>query len=218
MKLSLLPFLFLPTLLFAQNEWKNVYSERAWVQRDTWQRPDEILQFLALKDNSTVADIGAHEGYFTMKLARAVPEGIVYAVEISSTRIERLEKIAREQDLGNVTAILGKADDPTLPENSLDAVLIVDTYHEIKAYQEFLRNLKRAMKKNARLVLCEPIAMERREQTREIQFKKHELDLTFALDDLREAGFEILHHQENFVDRTQEKGDHMWIILARKKP
>ena len=207
--------MLLPYVCWAQNPWKDVYTENAWAERDTWQKPDAIIALLGLTSRSSVADIGSHEGYFTMKLAAAVPQGQVYAVDISERRLEKLKEISARRGFGNVRAILAAPDDPKLPSHAVDAVLIVDTYHEIKDHETFLASLKRGLKPGATIAICEPIADERKGQSRETQFRKHELESRYVLADLRKAGFTILRHQEEFIDRTAQKGDTMWIIVAK---
>jgi ubiquinone/menaquinone biosynthesis C-methylase UbiE len=118
--------LTVPTI--AQDPWKDVYRESAWEQRDTWQRPEEIMKKLAIKPGSKVADIGCHEGYFTLKLAKVVgDQGRVYAVDVSRDKIEKLKRHLDNRTITNVNAILGERDNPKLPTGALDAVLIVDT-------------------------------------------------------------------------------------------
>jgi len=68
-----------------------------------------------------------------------------------------------------------------------------------------------------RLVLCEPVAEERRKLSRIEQEGKHELGIDFAIDDLRRAGFSIIRKQDPFADRQKEKGDKMWLLVAVKK-
>jgi ubiquinone/menaquinone biosynthesis C-methylase UbiE len=209
--------MLLPWISWGQNPWKDVYTENAWAERDTWQKPDAIIALLGLTNQSSVADIGSHEGYFTMKLAAAVPEGQVYSVDISERKLEKLKEISARRGFGNVRAILAAPDDPKLPSHAVDAVLIVDTYHEIKDHEAFLANLKRELKPGATIVICEPIADERKGKSRETQFRKHELESRYVLADLRKAGFTVLRHEEKFIDRTVQKGDTMWIIVAKPK-
>lgn len=201
----------------AQDPWKDIYRESAWEQRDSWQRAEEIIKKLNIKGGSKVADIGSHEGYFTMKLSKEVGEtGKVYAVDISRDKIEKLKKHLTERNLHNVEAILGEEDNPNLAVNSLDAILIVDTYHEMEDHQQILGHLKGALKLQGRLLLCEPISEERKQSTRAEQERKHELGMRYALDDLKQAGFKIIFQQESFVDRLKEKGDKMWLIVCEK--
>lgn len=206
--------ILLPGLSAAQNPWKDIYSENTWEQRDKWQKPEAIIRLLELTDKSSVADIGSHEGYFTMKLAATVPGGVVYAVDISNNKLEKLMAISAKNGFDNVQAILGEEDDPRLPLQSVDAVLIVDTYHEIREPRTFLVNLRKALKPGAKLVICEPIAAERKGKPRDAQFRKHELESRFALADLKMAGYTVIRLEESFIDRTGQKGDTMWALVA----
>jgi ubiquinone/menaquinone biosynthesis C-methylase UbiE len=201
----------------AQDPMKDIYRESAWAQRDTWQRADGIIQKLNIKVGSHVADVGCHEGYFTIKLSRVVgKEGKVYAVDISRDKIEKLKKHLEDRKIQNVAPIIGEENNPHLPSHALDAVLIVDSYHEMDAHQEILQRIKEALKVGGLLVICEPIADERKKLSREEQERKHELGMDYALDDLRQAAFKIISQQESFVDRVKEKGDRMWLIVCER--
>ena len=210
-------FLLCYNLVQAQDAWKDIYRESAWEQRDTWQRADDIIGKLMIKAGSSVADIGCHEGYFTVKLAKVVGDkGRVYAVDISKDKIEKLKKNLEERKIENVNAIVGAEDNPHLPALTLDAVLIVDTYHEMDAHVEILNAIKKALKPKGKLVICEPISSERQKLSREDQERKHELGMNYAADDLIKAGFKILSQDGSFVDRVKEKGDKMWLIVCEK--
>ncbi|MDZ7648340.1 MAG: class I SAM-dependent methyltransferase [Cytophagales bacterium] len=119
--------------------------------------------------------------------------------------------------MDQVQLIKGDYDNPKLPLNSLDAVIILDTYHEMDDHDQILQHIKSSLKSGGRLVLCEAIADERRNSARSDQERKHELGMNFALEDLKKAGFAIIKQQDPFVDRTKEKGDKMWLIVASKK-
>ena len=202
--------------LSAQDQWKNVYTESAWIARDKWQKADELLRQLNLKPGGQVADIGCHEGYMTFKLSAVVgKKGKVYAVDVEQSKLDKLKINQEKRKITNVSAIKGDNDNPNLPLH-LDAVIIVDTYHEMDDHDAILQHIWVALKQGGRLVLCEPIAGERRKIQRADQEKKHELGINFALEDLKKAGFTIIKQQDPFVDRT-DKGDKMWIIVAVKK-
>lgn len=213
-------FLFLLIFIFqslsAQDTWKDVYSESAWPDRDRWQKAEELIRELNLKSTSRVADVGCHQGYMTVKLAAKVPAGKVYAVDVEQSRLDKLKTVLAKRNLANVTLVKGHYDNPNLPVNELDAVIILDTYHEMDEHDAMLAHIKIALKPGGYLVLCEAIAEERRNASRDDQERKHELGMNFALEDLRKAGFTILKKQDPFVDRTKEKGDKMWLIVARK--
>jgi precorrin-6B methylase 2 len=201
-----------------QDPWKNIYRESAWAERDTWQRPDEIIKLLKIKPGSHVADVGCHEGYMTVKLSAKVNEnGKVYAVDVDQSKLDLLKKHLSERKIENVNLIKGDYDNPKLPANVLDAAIILDTYHEMDDHDKILEHIKTALKYGGRLILCEPIAESRKKLTRAEQEKKHELGVNFALEDLKKAGFEIIVQKDPFVDRNKVKGDMMWIIVAQKK-
>ena len=125
-------------------------------ERELEEDPELAMRLLRVERGSSVADVGAGSGYFTIRLARAVgTAGKVYAVDIQSGMLELLkQKLARER-LTNVIPVLAAEDDPRLPEQSLDLVLMVDVYHELSSPQVTLAHLKRALKPGGRLVLLE---------------------------------------------------------------
>lgn len=199
-----------------QNQWKDVYRESAWKERDSWQRAPELIKQLQLKSESSVADIGSHEGYMTIKLAGVVKAGRVYAVDVNAQKLALLKEHLSARHIDNVTAVQGDYDDPKLPTGTLDGVIILDTYHEMDDHDKILQRVKEALKKNGRLVICEPIAPSRRELTRTEQEAKHEVAMAFVKEDLIKAGFTILSQQDPFVDRMEVKGDVMWMLVAQK--
>ena len=115
--------------------------------RDAYQRPDQIMDALLIGDGSTVADLGAGGGWFTVRLARRVgPQGIVYAEDIQTQMIQAIERRVKREGLKNVRTVLGTPTDPKLPQGSLDALLIVDTYHEMEQPVTLLRNVAKSLK------------------------------------------------------------------------
>jgi len=113
---------------------------------------DRVMDLLAIKLGSRVADIGAGSGWFTVRAARRVGrEGAVYAVEINRPYILHIKKRAAKEKLPNIRTIRGKPDDPLLPANSVDAVMLLKTYHEVAQPIALLRHLRAAMRGGARL-------------------------------------------------------------------
>ncbi len=192
------------------------YRASEWEDRDRWQKAEQIIEHMQLDKGMAVADLGCHEGYLTMKLAPVVgPEGRVYAVDVGKSKLDKLESRLKKQRIENVQTVLGSYDDPKLPMNSMDAVVILDAYHEMDHYREILAHLFRALKPGGRLVLVEPIAKEREDWSRDKQAGKHEISMRFALADLTEAGFNIQKKQDPFIDRPS-KSDRMWMAVAVK--
>jgi ubiquinone/menaquinone biosynthesis C-methylase UbiE len=206
---------FFYSSLIAQDKWKNIYWQRAWNDRDKWQKADELIRLLAISSGSHVADVGCHEGYMTFKLAGVVGgSGVVYAVDVLEFRLGKVRERAEKNKLTQVKVIKGEYDNPKLPSGTLDAVLILDTYHEMDDHEEILQHIKGSLKPGGRLMICDPIADSRRKASRSEQKKKHELGMEYALADLKKAGFKILFQKDAFIDRMKAKGDKMWVVLA----
>jgi predicted methyltransferase len=117
--------------------------------REAWQKPEQIMDALQIAEDSVVADLGAGGGWFTIRLARRVgPHGLVYAEDVQRLMIEAIERRVQREGLTNVKTVLGEYDDPFtgLPANTLDAVLIVDAFHEMEHPVILLRNVGRTLK------------------------------------------------------------------------
>jgi ubiquinone/menaquinone biosynthesis C-methylase UbiE len=114
--------------------------------RDRWQRVDEILDDLKISDGSVVADIAAGGGWFSDRLARRVgPTGIVYAEEIQSTMIEATKRRIQVENITNIQPVLGTSVDPHLPPGAVDAVVIVNSFHDIDSPVPLLEHLRTAL-------------------------------------------------------------------------
>jgi predicted methyltransferase len=171
-------------------------------RREERQKVDQILGAMGVRSGATVADVGAGDGFFTSRLARAVgPEGRVFAVDIDEGALTRLRKRLEDEGIRNVFVVKGTATDPRLPERTLDAALIVNAYHEMTEHQSMLAALRSALKTDGRLVIVEPISDARRSRPRAEQTKEHEIAPEFVLGDARSAGFRIVGMQDPFTSR-----------------
>ncbi|MFN3531753.1 MAG: class I SAM-dependent methyltransferase [Candidatus Brocadia sp.] len=125
-------------------------------ERDTWQKPDEVLNALEIEKGQTVADIGAGSGYLTVKLSERVgASGTVYAVDIQQEMLDYISKRLNDRGLKNVILLLGDMDDPKLPPGSLDIAIFLSTYHEIAKPVDFIRKIKPALKPHGRIAILE---------------------------------------------------------------
>jgi ubiquinone/menaquinone biosynthesis C-methylase UbiE len=115
--------------------------------RDAWQRPDRIMDALGIGEGSWTADLGAGGGWFTVRLARRVgPNGRVYAEDIQQQMVDATRRRADREGFKKVETILGTPVDPKLPDGAIDAVLMVDSYHEVEEPTKLLRNVAKALK------------------------------------------------------------------------
>ena len=124
--------------------------------REAWQKPDQVMDALHVAEGTTVADLGAGGGWFTMRLARRVGRhGRVYAGDVQRLMIEAIQRRVQREGLTNVTPVLGEDTDPKLPSNALDAVLIVDAFHEMEDPVLLLKNVARTLRPQGRIGIIE---------------------------------------------------------------
>ena len=184
-------------------------------ERDTWQRPEDILRHLDLQPGRTVVDFGSGAGYFALKIApRVAPNGRVLAVDLRRQSLAFLWIRARRSGYSDLTVIRGTVDDPTLPPGAIDAVLIANTYHELTAPDSVLKILFASMRSGARLVVVDRGPREGAE-SRAAAAAHHELTATAAENDITHHGFQTVSRDVRFIDRP---GDDIWWLLVFRKP
>jgi ubiquinone/menaquinone biosynthesis C-methylase UbiE len=194
------------------------YRDRqTWEERDRWERPAEVLDKLHVQAGSTVADVGAGEGYFTVKMAERVgANGKVYAEDIDSSAVANLRKLARERGFKQVEVIEGGADDPKLPEAKLDAILVVNAYHEFRNHDAMLAAFRKALKPGGLLGIIDKAAEREASQPRESFERQHRLPESFAKEDLQRAEFTAIHDERGFDGIGSREGEHWWFVVAQR--
>ena len=120
--------------------------------RDERLQINRVMDMLGIQPGKSVADIGAGSGWFTVRGARRVTgSGTVYAVDINPEAIKYIDQRAKKEQLQNIKTILSKPDDPQIPAHSIDAVLLLKTYHEVAHPVVLLRNLRSSLKPGAKI-------------------------------------------------------------------
>jgi predicted methyltransferase len=129
---------------------------RTEAERDGHGEAERVLDRLSVKPGMRVADVGAGDGYYTVRLARRLgPGGTIYAEDVMQSYLDRLaERLARE-GVGNVTLVHGTAADPRLPERSVDLALLAHMYHEVEQPYEFLYRLYAAVAPGGRVAIID---------------------------------------------------------------
>ena len=185
----------------------------AETKRDAYQRVPDVFIALGLRPGAVVADIGAGRGYFTARLSAAVgPPGRVYAVDINPTQLDWLRDRAKTEHLSNVTVVEGAPADPHLSGASLDAVLVVDTYHEMTEQAAMLAAIRRALKPDGRLVMVDQLYARFANEPREQARSWHSFHSEWARGDLEDAGFSVIEVIPDFA--IVAKGVTEWLIVA----
>ncbi|MCB0462133.1 MAG: class I SAM-dependent methyltransferase [Flavobacteriaceae bacterium] len=203
--------MLLPLLAFSQ------YAENDWDERNTWMNVFAIFDISNIQYGSHVADIGCHEGYLSIHLARKVGKGgRVYAVDVRNDRLEVLKKNLEDRALFNVDVILGDYDNPKLPQNKLDVVVIMDTYHEMTDYMTILNHAKNALKPGGRIVIIEKLKSRIKDKTREEQTNAHSLGIRYVKQELKDAGFKLKYENDDLGDWENDPDKVIWMVVATK--
>lgn len=151
---------------------------------------ERVMDLLKITVGKSVADIGAGGGWFSAIASRRVgSNGLVFAVDISADSVQYINDRKITEELPNILAILGKPDDPFLPAESVDAVLILNTYHEFAEPVKLLKNLRKSLRKGAMVGIID----------RDGKGDDHGLDQESVIEELTRAGFK-LKESHDFVE------------------
>jgi ubiquinone/menaquinone biosynthesis C-methylase UbiE len=160
---------------------------------------NRVMDILGVAPGKAVADIGAGSGWFTVRAARRVGgSGLIYAIDINPEAIRYIGERARKEQLQNVKTILSKADNPLLPANSVDAVLLLKTYHEVAQPVTLLQNLRAALHPGAKVGIID----------RNGNGENHGVGREVVIREAQAAGYKLAE-QYDFV-----KGDKMDYFLV----
>ncbi len=185
-----------------------------WRVRDDWEKPQEVMDILGIKAGSLVADVGAGEGYFTFHLATRVgPTGKVYAEDILDDRLEKIRTRAGKEKLAQVEAIHGENDDPRLPSECCDVVLISNAYHEMREYDKMLQGIFRALKPGGLLAIIDAPA--KPGNRRESYYDRHRIPERLVREDTARNGFRFQRQLPTF---TPPDSDRTYFFLIFQKP
>lgn len=164
----------------------------------------QVMDALAISRGKNVADIGAGSGWFTVQASRRVTDtGKVYAVEINPEAIRYIEERAQKEKLANIKTVLGKENSPQLPANSVDAVLMLKTYHEIAKPVELLKNLRPALREGARVGIID----------REGNGENHGVQKKVVLQEAERAGYRMVEEHDDWV--KADRMDYFLILVAK---
>jgi predicted methyltransferase len=157
--------------------------------RDEWQKPDEVVRALDLRDGRVVVDLGAGTGYFTRRFAEAVaPSGRAIALEIEASLVRSLVADAKRWALANYEARLVPTDDPMLRPASVDVIFVCDTYHHIRDRIAYFRNARQSLRPEGRLVIVDFV--------RTPDNPEHSIVKQDVIGELRQAGYRFANEFE----------------------
>lgn len=185
-------------------------------ERDQWQRPSNVIQELSLKPGNVVVDLGCGSGYFTLKLSPAVGgSGKVLAEDIRWLPLTFLWFRAFQRSQHNVSIVHGEPGDPHLPAQSVNAVLIVNTYHEFTDSHAILVHVVQSLVSNGIVVVADREPQQVDAGSAGKAPERHEIAAAQVENELTRAGLEIISRQNDFIPKDPY-GESWWLITARK--
>ena len=134
----------------------NISASACQSRRDRIDKPEVLAEAVGIEPGMIIGEGGAGSGYLTFYLAeRTGPEGKVYANDISSGSLRRLEARCRSEGVTNIEIVQGEIDDPLFPVTNLDRVVMLRALHDFTQKVAWLRHLKKYMKPEALLIIFE---------------------------------------------------------------
>jgi ubiquinone/menaquinone biosynthesis C-methylase UbiE len=183
-------------------------------ERDQWQRPAAVIQALGIRPGDVALDLGCGSGYFALKLSSPVGKaGRVLAEDIRRLPLTFLWFRTILKNERNVTVVRGGATDPHLSRRQVNEVLIANTYHELADSQVILAQVRQSLVSDGRLVV-----LDRSPNPADIgatRLAEHEISAGQVESELRQAQFEIVARQDDFIEKDPDN-ESWWLIVARK--
>ena len=159
-----------------------------WLERDEREMEENtslLLKNLAVKPGMVIADIGAGSGYHSALLSKMVGTGKVFAVDVEPKMIAYLNERIKQEKLSRIIPVLSAEQEVSLPENTVDMMLLVDVYHEFAYPYEMALSMRAALKPGGKLVL-----VEFRSEDPNVPIKSiHKMSKAQAIKELKAAGF-----------------------------
>ena len=171
--------------------------------RDKKLQVDRVMNILGIGPGKIVADIGAGSGWFTERAARRVGRGgRVFSEDINPDAIEHIADRMKKEDIENVRAILGSADDPRLPADAIDAVMLLKVYHEIAQPVAFMKTVRKTLHPGAKVGIID----------RNGNGADHGLNRDIVEREMDEAGYRLAEH----YDFTKADGQDYFLVFLAK--
>ena len=157
--------------------------------RDRLGEAEEVMRLAGVKPGMSVADVGAGEGYYTVRLARVVgPHGRVLAEDIVPEVRDSLSDRVQRERLDNVAVKLGTPDNPMLPQGSFDRIFLVHMYHEVASPYAFLWHLRDGLKPDGQVIVVDA-----QRPVRKHGMPPEQLKCEFAALNLKPVKFSVLN-------------------------
>ena len=162
-------------------------------EREFEENTTTLIKNLQLQPGMNVADIGAGSGYHSRLISKKIGKGKVYAVDVEPIMLVYLKQRIAQENLQNIVPVLGTISSVSLPNESVDMMLLVDVYHEFSHPYEMVQSMFNALKPNGKLVLVEFRAEDESVPIKTI----HKMSEAQAVKELKAVGFRLEKNMKN---------------------
>ncbi|MCP4197802.1 MAG: class I SAM-dependent methyltransferase [Proteobacteria bacterium] len=174
--------------------WRQVFDDP---ERDVRQMPDHVVEIMKIAPGMTVADLGAGTGYFLPYLSKAVGEnGMVLGLDVEQSLVDYMNERAKNEGLSNVEARVVEADNPALEPQSVDRILIVNTWHHLPDRVAYAKKLATALSRAGALFIVDVTI-----ESEKGPPKRHRVTPAQLIETLEKAGFTAKIARENLPDQ-----------------
>lgn len=179
--------------------------------REERQKPRKLIAALGIKNGDVIADVGTGVGFMIPYFLEAIgPQGKIYAEDIHQDFLDEVEQKKRENNWTNVETILGDQKDPKLPDGAVDLAFILDAYHHFNYPAETLKNIRRALKDDGRLVVADFYRSREHPRMSKQRLESHiRLDRDGFAREIASAGFKLERHFDHLP--------HQYVLVFSKK-
>jgi len=166
--------------------------------RDAWQEPERIVARVATRRDMTIVDLGAGTGYFTVRFARAVPDGEVVAVDIEPTLVRHIDARAAKEGLTNVRTWLAAPADPDLADwrGRVDVAFMCNTYHHLADRPAYFARVAHALRRDGRVVIVDFRPSSTKGPPRELK-----VSIEQVVNEMSEAGLVLIGRDDALPDQ-----------------
>ena len=174
-----------PGNVMSPSQWRWLESDKREARED----PDRIIKAMQLPADAKVADLGGGSGYYTRRLARAVPDGKVYLVEIDQKWLDRTMALAAKEGIRNIVPVLSTERSTKLEPGSVDRILIVDAYHEFQHREAMFQSIRRSLSPRGQVFVVE---YRYNDTTRDYRTPEHTMSAAQIEEEWTQGGFELV--------------------------
>lgn len=163
--------------------------------RGEWQKVDQVIEAMGIRQGSSIADIGGGSGYFSRPFAKAVgPEGVVYCCDLATNLMDYLQESSKKEGLDNIVTVYAATDRPMIPPASVDIIFFCNTNHHLGERVPYYSGLEKLLRPGGRVVVVDW----KNEDQKVGPPPDHTHPRSRVIDEMDEAGW-VLQEEHSFL-------------------